>query len=42
MIADVCMLYRWPLSEARTIEAEELLEWRRLGIERAKAMRGGG
>ena len=41
MIADVAVLYHWPLSEVRAIAAEELWEWRRLGLERAQAMRGG-
>ena len=35
------MLYRWPLSEVRAIEAAELWEWRRLGMERMQAMRSG-
>ena len=41
LIADVAMLYRWPLGEVRAIEAEELLEGRRLGLERMEAMWGG-
>ncbi|MCY4588317.1 MAG: GpE family phage tail protein [Bryobacterales bacterium] len=34
-------MFHWPLSELREMEIDELLEWRKLALERAKALFGG-
>lgn len=41
-MADVAVVFHWPPSELRELEVEELLNWRRLALERAKAMPGAG
>ncbi len=41
-MADCAAIYHWPPSEMREMEVEELFEWRRLGLERLRAMRGVG
>lgn len=39
-MADVAAVFHWPPSELRDMEIEELLDWRKLALERAKAMAG--
>ncbi|MDE0167341.1 MAG: GpE family phage tail protein [Bryobacterales bacterium] len=33
-------MFHWPLSELREMEIGELVDWRKLALERAKAMAG--
>ena len=40
-MADVAAVFHWPLSEMRGMEIIELLEWRRLALDRVKALFGG-
>ena len=37
-MADVALVFGWPLSEMRDMEIDELLEWHRMATERAKAL----
>ena len=39
-MADVAAVFHWPPSELRGMEVAELLKWRKLALERAKAMTG--
>ena len=39
-MADVAAVFHWPLSELRGMEIEELLDWRKLAVERT-GLRGG-
>ena len=36
-MADVAVVFHWPLSELRDMEIEELIAWRNLAAERAGA-----
>ena len=36
MIADVAVVFGWPLAELREMTVEELLEWRRMAKERVE------
>ena len=38
-MADVDAVFHWPLSELREMDLDELLDWRKLAIERAGASR---
>ena len=40
-MADVAVVFGWPPSELREMEVEELIEWRRLALDRARALFGG-
>lgn len=37
-MADVAAVFPWSLSELREMEIGELLDWRKLALERAKAI----
>ena len=39
-MADVAAVFHWPLSELREMEIDDLLEWHRLAVERARAIAG--
>ncbi len=39
-MADVAAVFHWPLSELREMEIGELLDWRKLALDRAKALLG--
>ena len=39
-MADIATVFHWPLSELRRLTARELAEWRRLAVERVRALRG--
>ena len=39
-MADVAAVFHWPLAVLREMEIEELLDWRKLAVERA-GLRGG-
>ena len=41
-MADVAAVFHWPPETMRGMEIEELLDWRKLAVERAKAMAGAG
>lgn len=36
-MADVAAVFHWPLSELREMEIDELIDWHRRAVDRAKA-----